>query len=428
MRLGGRLAAAIEVLEDMERRKRPAADALKDWGLSHRFAGSGDRGAIGNIVYDALRRRRSAVWLTGDETARGQAFGSLLLESGYSPDGLNAVLEGDRFAPAALSADELAAIDDRDLANAPDEVRSDLPDWCVPHFQSAFGDAWVEEGAALALRPSLDMRVNTLLATRDKVLADLTDAGAFATDIAPQGMRVPPIVEAGRHPNVQVEPAFQKGWFEVQDEGSQIVAQLAGAKPGMQVLDYCAGGGGKTLAMSAQMDNKGQVFAYDSEKARLAPIFDRLRRAECRNVQVIAGQSALVPLEGQMDMVLVDAPCTGTGTWRRRPDAKWRLAQRQVEVRMREQSTILDAVARFVKPGGTIAFITCSVFLDENQQQARGFVERNPGFSFADHQAIWDGNFGQTGAQPRIAADGIVLTPATTATDGFYFAMLRKAG
>ncbi len=427
MRLGGRLAAAIDVLDDMERRKRPAADALKDWGLSHRFAGSGDRGAIGNIVYDALRRRRSAGWLTGDDTARGQAIGALLLESGYSAQSLNATLDGDRFAPALLQAGELAAIAARDLADAPDGVRADLPDWCIAHFQAAFGDAWVEEGAALARRPPLDMRVNTLLADRGKVLAELSDAGAVATGLAPHGMRVPPIVEAGRHPNVQVEPAFQKGWFEIQDEGSQIVAQLAGAHPGMQVLDYCAGGGGKTLAMSAQMDNRGQIFAYDSEKARLAPIFDRLKRAECRNVQVVASQSALSPREGQMDLVLVDAPCTGAGTWRRRPDAKWRLAQRQVEVRMREQSAILDAVARFVKPGGAIAFITCSVFRDENQNQARGFLERNPGFSFADHGAIWARNFGAASVSPRIAGDGILLTPATTATDGFYFALLRRS-
>jgi 16S rRNA (cytosine967-C5)-methyltransferase len=153
-----------------------------------------------------------------------------------------------------------------------------------------------------------------------------------------------------------------------------------------------------------------------------------LKRAECRNVQVIASQAALSALDGQMDFVLVDAPCTGTGTWRRRPDAKWRLSQRQMEVRMREQSTIVDAVARFVKPGGAIAFITCSVFRDENQQQAHGFLARNPDFSFADHNAIWAENFGAIDAEPRIAGDGIVLTPATTATDGFYFAMLRKAG
>jgi 16S rRNA (cytosine967-C5)-methyltransferase len=427
MRLGGRLAAAIEVLEDMERRKRPAADALKDWGLSHRFAGSGDRSAIGNIVYDALRRRRSAGWLTGDDMARGQAFGALLLEWGLSANALNAALDGDKFAPQPLSAEELAAIASRDLANAPDAVRADLPDWCQPQFEAAFGEAWVAEAAALA-RARRSTCGSTPAGHRDKVLADLVDIGAIPTDIAPQGMRVAPIAEGGRHPNVQVEPAFQKGWFEIQDEGSQIVAQLSGAKPGMQVLDYCAGGGGKTLAMSAQMDNKGQIFAYDSEKARIAPIFDRLRRAECRNVQVIAGQTALSALEGQMDMVLVDAPCTGTGTWRRRPDAKWRLSDRQVEVRMREQSTILDAVARFVKPGGAIAFITCSVFRDENQSQAHGFLERHADFSFDDHKAIWTENFGTIDASPRIGADGIVLTPATTATDGFYFAMLRKAG
>jgi len=426
MRLGGRIAAAIEVLDDMERRKRPAADALKDWGLSHRFAGAGDRGAIGNIVYDALRRKRSAGWLLKDDSPRGQAFGAILLEWGMTPADVSAALDDDRFAPPPLTDAELAAAS-AGLADAPAEIRADLPDWCVPKFRAAFGEAWADEGAALAARPPLDMRVNTLLADRGKVIGEIA-GGPQATDIAPFGLRIGPIQFGGRHPNVQVEPAFQKGWFEVQDEGSQIVAALAGAKPGMQVLDYCAGGGGKTLAMAADMDNKGQVFAYDSEKARLAPIFDRLKRAECRNVQVVANVSGLTPLEGQMDLVLVDAPCTGAGTWRRRPDAKWRLGERQLGVRLREQATILDAAARYVKPGGRLVYITCSVFPEENQDQVDAFIAHNASFRFADHAALWLDRIGRHPERARIGANGIVLTPATTGTDGFFFAALDRVG
>ena len=427
MRLGGRIAAAIEVLDDMERRKRPAADALKDWGLSHRFAGAGDRGAIGNIVYDALRRKRSAGWLMRDDSARGQAFGAILLEWGMTPADVNAALDGDRFAPPPLTEAELAAAS-WGLTDAPAEMRADLPDWCVPKFQAAFGDAWAEEGRALAARPPLDMRVNTLLAERGQVLSELAEASATTTGIAPNGLRVPPIDKGGRHPNVQVEPAFQKGWFEVQDEGSQIVAALAGAEPGMQVLDYCAGGGGKTLAMAADMANKGQVFAYDSEKARLAPIFDRLKRAECRNVQVVASASGLAPLDGQMDLVLIDAPCTGAGTWRRRPDAKWRLGERQLGVRLREQAAILDAAARYVKPGGKLVYITCSVFPEENQDQVEAFAARNADFRFADHASLWQDRIGRHAERARIGGNGIVLTPATTGTDGFFFAALDRVG
>lgn len=428
MRLGGRLAAAIEVLEDIGRRHRPVADALKDWGLSHRFAGGGDRAAIGNIVYDALRHKRSAGWLLGEDTPRAIGFGALLLEWGQTAQSLNAALEGDKFAPPLLTEGELHAIAGRRLADAPDSVRADVPDWCAPLLEQAFGAAWVAEGAALATRPPLDLRVNTLRASREKVLAELSGTGAKPAAIAPTGIRIPPIDGDGRHPNVQAEPAFQKGWFEVQDEGSQIAAALAGAEAGMQVLDFCAGAGGKTLALSAAMGNTGQVFAHDSEKARLAPIFDRIRRSENRNVQVVARPAELAPLANHMDIVLVDAPCTGSGTWRRRPDAKWRLTQRQLDARKAEQSSILDAASAYVKPGGLLVYITCSVFPEENGEQVVAFRQRNGGFTPVDHRQLWGSRFpGHDGAVRIGAAGDISLSPALSGTDGFYVCVMRRA-
>lgn len=422
------MAAAIEVLEDMQLRRRPAADALKDWGLSHRFAGSGDRSAIGNIVYDALRRRRSASWLTDDDTPRGQAFGAVLLEWGETADSLNRAMEGDKFAPPPLSDEEIAAIAARTRSQAPDAVRADCPDWCAPMLERDYGVDWVDQAAAMAARPPLDLRVNTLLSTRDAVLAELAETGARPCTLSPQGIRIPPIDGSGRHPNVQAEPAFQKGWFEVQDEGSQVVALLAGAKPGMQVLDYCAGAGGKTLELAAAMENAGKIIAHDADKARLAPIFDRLRRAEVTNVEVAARPAELEPLAGTMDIVLVDAPCTGSGTWRRRPDAKWRLSPRQLEVRRKEQASILDAASRFVKPGGMLVYITCSIFEEENAAQIAAFRERSPVFAPVDHRGLWSAHFP---AAPDAALfepeNGLSLTPATTGTDGFYFCALRKA-
>ncbi|MER8428450.1 RsmB/NOP family class I SAM-dependent RNA methyltransferase [Mesorhizobium sp. M0142] len=429
MRLGGRLAAAIEVLDDIGRRHRPVADALKDWGLSHRFAGGGDRAAIGNIVYDALRRKRSAGWLLGEDTPRAIGFGALLLEWGQTAQSLNEALEGDKFAPPLLNADELTTLAARRLADAPPAVRADIPDWCMPLFERAFGTAWVEEGAALGTRPPLDLRVNTLKADRGKVLAELAETGAKPARIAPHGIRIPPIDGDGRHPNVQAEPAFQKGWFEVQDEGSQIAAELAGAEPGMQVLDFCAGAGGKTLALSAAMDNRGQIFAHDAEKARLAPIFDRIRRSENRNVQIVTKPAELAPLGKHMDIVLIDAPCTGSGTWRRRPDAKWRLTQRQLDARKGEQEMILDAARDFVKPGGLLVYITCSVFDEENGDQVSAFRDRHPGFVPVDHRQLWDSRFEGHEAAVRIgAAGGISLSPLLSGTDGFYFCALRRAG
>ncbi|WP_187972907.1 RsmB/NOP family class I SAM-dependent RNA methyltransferase [Aquibium microcysteis] len=427
MRTGGRLAAAIEVLADIQTRHRPAADALKDWGLSHRFAGAGDRGAIGNIVYDALRRRRSAAHLLGADTPRALAFGALLLEWGETAAGLNASLEGDRFAPAPLDESELAAIAANPLDAAPDAVRADVPDWCAPLLRQAFGADWVEESRALSDRPPLDLRVNTLRADRERILRELAGMKAAPTRLAPHGIRIPPIEGSGRHPNVQAEPAFAKGWMEVQDEGSQVAARLAGAEPGMQVLDYCAGAGGKTLALSADMDNRGQLFAHDSEKQRLAPIFDRLRRSETRNVQVMSRADELAALEGRMDLVLVDAPCTGSGTWRRRPDAKWRLTERQLEVRMAEQDGILAAASRFVRPGGRLVYVTCSLFPLENAERLQRFLASNAAFTPVDHVALFETCFPGEGGSARIdPAGGISLSPARSGTDGFYVGVMVR--
>lgn len=424
MRLGGRLAAAIEVLSDMEKRHRPAADALKDWGLSHRFAGAGDRAAIGNIVYDALRRRRSAAWRLDEESPRAAAFGALLLEWGETVESLDRTLDGDRFAPEPLSDAEKSAIRSRDLDDAPDVVRADIPDWCQPHLERSFGEDWVAQAAALAARPPLDLRVNRLQSGRERVLEDLRGTGAICAAISPNGVRIPPIEGSGRHPNVQVEPAFQKGWFEIQDEGSQIAATLASAKPGMQVLDFCAGAGGKTLALAAEMENRGQIFAYDADKSRLAPIFDRLKRAETRNVQAVTSLKSLENLENEADLVLIDAPCTGSGTWRRRPDAKWRLSARQLDVRIGEQASILDDAARFVKPGGRLAYVTCSVFAEENTQQVQAFMTRHPNFTCLDQQALWQDRLGRGDA--RFSPHGILMSPLTTGTDGFFFAALER--
>lgn len=426
MRLGGRLAAAIEVLEDIERRHRPAADALKDWGLSHRFAGSGDRAAVGNIVYDALRRKRSACWVLDSGTPRALAFGALALEWGMDADALDRAFHGDRFAPQPLDEAERAALSARDLADAPAAVQADCPDWCVPLAEEAFGAQWVAELAALAARPPLDLRVNTLAATPQKVLAELKDAGATPAGMLAEALRIPPIAGGGRHPNVQAEPAFRKGWFEVQDLGSQIAAALAGAEGGMQVLDYCAGAGGKTLALAAAMDNRGQIFAHDAEKQRLAPIFERLRRAGARNVQAIAGEAGLAPLGGRMDLVLVDAPCTGSGTWRRRPDAKWRLTERQLQTRMAEQAAILDAAAAHVRPGGRLVYVTCSIFPAENARRTEAFLAANPAFAALEPQALWRARFGEAAALPRISGGGLVMTPAGTGTDGFFVAVLER--
>jgi 16S rRNA (cytosine967-C5)-methyltransferase len=427
MRLGGRLSGAIEVLNDIETRRRPVADALKDWGLSRRFAGSGDRAAVGNIVYDALRMKLSHAWLM--DSAKPAALGHAVMfrQWGFSPESLAAEFDGDKFAPESLDADALSAFQSRKLDDADAYIQGDIPEWVVPLFQENFGDGWLKEAQALALRPSLDLRANTLRADRGKVIHALEDAHARPSAIARNGIRIPSGEGPSRLPNVTAELSFAKGWFEVQDEGSQIVADLVMAQEGEQILDYCAGGGGKTLALAATMHNKGQVHAYDSDRKRLAPIIERLRRAGTRNVQVQEHEKSLAPLKGKFDRVLVDAPCTGTGTWRRRPDTKWRLTSKNLEERIGQQREALEKASAYVRPGGTLCYVTCSVLPEENQAQVAAFLHADPSFEMVSALDGWNTLFGVNPVKPH-SADGMTLTlsPALTDTDGFYFAMLRK--
>ena len=287
----------------------------------------------------------------------------------------------------------------------------------------------VAKGQALAGRAPVDLRVNTLKATREKVLKAFASYHAAATPYSPIGVRLPPREGGARSPNVEADPAHGRGWFEVQDEGSQIAALLAGASPRLQVADICAGAGGKTLAMAAQMQNTGQIYAYDSDPIRFRPIFERLKRAGARNVQTLPpGQSsALDALESRMDIVLIDAPCSGTGAWRRRPDAKWRLTSAQLAERIATQAGLLQLAAQLLKPKGTLAYITCSVLPEENDKQIKAFLDRNPSFEPVEAQQHAEKILGRSVTfDPAPNKPGLLLTPAQHGTDGFYIALLLK--
>ncbi len=255
--------------------------------------------------------------------------------------------------------------------------------------------------------------------------------GAVPTPLSPVGVRIPPRSGPARLPNVEASTPHGKGWVEVQDEGSQVAALTAGAAPRMQVADVCAGGGGKTLAFAAAMQNTGQVFAYDADPSRLRPIFDRLRRAGARNVQTLepGKPEALAPLEARMDLVLVDAPCSGSGVWRRKPDSKWRLTPEQIEARIATQRGILADAARLVKPGGRLVYVTCSVLHAENGAQADWFLAAHAEFASAGIAELAARAGLSLPPSASATGPGSLLAPHSHGTDGFYIAaFVRRAG
>ncbi|MBM3551565.1 MAG: RsmB/NOP family class I SAM-dependent RNA methyltransferase [Alphaproteobacteria bacterium] len=422
------VSAAIEVLDDLLKRRRPAADALKDWGIAHRFAGSKDRAAIASLVFDALRKRASAAFVMGDDAPRAIMLGSLREARGLPAEAIAALCSGERHAPAPLSDNERARLETAALDGAPDHVRGDYPEWLAARFEAAFGARAAEEGAALAARAPVDLRVNLLKCSREQALERLAHLSPAPTPLSPIGLRID--AGQGRGPALTGETAYVKGLVELQDEASQLAALLCAAAPGEQVLDLCAGGGGKALALAAQMHNRGQIYAHDSDGRRLAPIHERLERAGARNIQARAprGQAdVLADLEARCDLVLIDAPCTGTGAWRRHPDAKWRLAPGALDLRLKEQGGLLEKAARFVKPGGRLAYVTCSVLHEENEDQVAAFLDIHPEFAVLSAVAT-----AENSGLPDLArfasphGPGFRLSPATSGTDGFYVCVMAR--
>jgi 16S rRNA (cytosine967-C5)-methyltransferase len=426
-----RLSAAIEVIATIEAQRAPAAQALKEWGTAHRFAGSGDRAAIAGLVWDVLRRRSSSAWLMDDDSPRARLLGMLKLERGMDVNQVDALCDGGRFAPEPLSDAERASLTSRRLDDAPPPVAGDYPDWLDPYLARVFGEDRALEAAAMASRAPLDLRVNTLKAKREKMLASLGHLGAGETPWSPIGLRIELGADA-RNPGIHAEEAFIKGAIEVQDEGSQLATLLAAAKPGEQVIDLCAGAGGKTLALAAQMQGKGRLIATDHDKRQLAPIHERLSRAGVHNAEVRTPKGASDPLadiKASADLVVIDAPCSGTGTWRRNPDAKWRMRPGALEIRLKDQVEVLDRAAGMVKPGGRIAYITCSVLSEENSDQVLKCVERHPEFSVVPPAqtaaALWD-KAEQFAAAALASPEGWLMTPRRTGTDGFFVSVLTR--
>lgn len=383
-----RVYAAIEIL-DRVLSGSPAEQALTGWARSSRYAGSGDRAAVRDLVFDALRCLRSYTALAGAEKPSGRA---LMIGAG-----LEALFTGAGYAPAPLSAEErgareaAAALDDLPIA-----VKADSPDWLVPTLSEALGDDFLAAMQAQRLRASVWLRVNLARISREDAQVRLAAEGVGTE---PAVLASSALLVLGKSNKINKSQLYVDGLIELQDLASQAAVESLPLRDGMEVLDFCAGGGGKLLAMAARV--RAEFTAHDAAPERMRDLSVRAARAgiRARLVQTAA-------LEGRrFDLVLVDAPCSGSGTWRRTPDAKWRLTPERLAELCALQGQILDQAARLVRPGGTLAYMTCSLLAAENGGQIAHFLARTPAFSVSAGR-----NF--------LPSDG---------GDGFFVAQLRHA-
>lgn len=419
-------------MDSVAQGRQPAEAVLKAWGAANRYAGSKDRRAIADRVYKVLRARGRLSWIMGGrEDGRALVIGSLHAIDGLSLEEIEALHSGDGYGPRPLSKQERSRIT-AGQGELPGWVAAGLPEFVVEDFKAVFGDRWAEEAHALmAPRAPIDLRVNDAAATVDEVEAELKTAGleVSRTPWSAVGLRVP----SEPPPNIQALDGFKAGRFEIQDEGSQVVCWLASAGPGMTVVDYCAGGGGKTLGLAQAMKGQGKLVASDVVNKRLENIRPRLQRAGVEADLVLIGQNGggLEDLNGQADLVFVDAPCSGSGTWRRRPEDAWRLTAEEVEKLHGLQVRILSQATKLVKPGGRLVYVTCSMLARENEASVDAFEAANPDFGPVAVTDVLSAPQLSQAAQAKFAelSSGarLRLSPASADTDGFFAAIYERA-
>ena len=429
---GAQVAAAIDILAAIDTGERPADDVAADYFRRRRYIGAKDRAHIAGHVYAGLRHRSALDWWIAkhpvDIGPRSRVLAALVLTEGWRPETVAGCCDGDRFRPASLSEAEERLV--RGLARHtlrhPEmsrAVANDLPEWLEPHLEQVFGKELEREMAALNASAPIDLRVNLLKADRATARRALAAEGVAVepTPWSPIGLRLAARVPLGGL------AAFKEGLVEVQDEGSQIATLLVDARPGMRVVDFCAGAGGKTLALAASMANRGKLVACDVSARRLERAVRRLRRAGVGNAErrVLTSERDkwIKRRAGSFDRVLVDAPCLGIGAWRRNPGDKWRITKDDLADLLVRQQEILRSAARLVRPGGRVVYATCSLLHEENEAQAEAFLAATPDFSVVPAARAWHDTIG--GAAP--GGDRYLrLTPARHGTDGFFVAIFER--
>jgi len=428
MRHAAQLQATIDLLDEIEETRYPADRIMSSYFKQRRYIGSKDKAAISENLYTILRNKMRFEYILNskDLGVHSRMLVALLLK--FEDGDLYNTFDGDKYSPKRLRPGQLERFAELDLNvidSAPLHVQLNVPEWIAPKLEAALGNRFEQEMIATNKSATTDIRVNTLKSSVPPVDQALADVGyvAHKTDLSPWAIRFEKRVA------LFGLPSFKQGWFEVQDEGSQLLALLTGVKAGQKVVDFCAGAGGKTLAMAAMMENKGTIYACDVHTRRLEQLGKRTKRAGVHNVRthVLSSENDkwVKKHAAYADVVLLDAPCTGTGTWRRSPDSRWNLSQQNLDDLVALQQSILQSAKRLVKPGGRLLYATCSMLNEENEQQIERFLENNPEFSIDAFEvpealAKYPERFQNSGHEIR-------TFPAMTGTDGFYVASLRRA-
>lgn len=426
MKPASRIEATIDILGKGHLARVPLDATVGDYMRVRRYIGAKDRGEIAERVYNVTRAHARLHWWLGkvaaEATPRNRVIAWLLLGEGLTAKRLSDLFDGSKYAPEELSAEERALIEKLegrllDSPEMPEAVRAECPADYETALRTLFGKDFLKEMQAMLNPAPLDLRVNLFLAEKDKVMKFLEadNVKTRETPYSPWGLRCEGKAFLSR------TKAAQKGWVEIQDEGSQLIACLCGAQPGMQVLDYCAGAGGKTLALGSAMRRKGRIVAMDTDEKRLMKGRERYKKAHIADIIEVRPLSDdrhrrwLKRQKETFDIVLLDVPCSGTGTWRRNPDMRWRVYGPALEELKTIQNEIIEKAAPCVKPGGILVYATCSLLEDENERQIERFLAAHPGFEIDPLEP------GRGLGSPFMR-----LTPARHGTDGFFAARLRR--
>jgi len=433
-----RIQTVIELLDAIWSGNEPADRLMDAYFRKRRYAGSGDRRVVNAAVYDVMRHRGRLDWwiartgLSMEPGPRTRVIAELAVEKKSSPQDTQALFSGVKHCPEVLTPEECAlaeALYGRPLSHGdmPLPVSLEYPDWMDRSLQALWSDRLAVEMSALNQPAPVDIRVNTLKTSPDAVRRSLKEdfVESEPTPLSPIGLRL-----TGKA-RLAGTSAFKQGWIEVQDEGSQLIALLSDARPGMDVVDFCAGGGGKALALAASMgvDGKmdGRLTACDISAYRLERMAPRMKRAGVGNIrtQTVAAldDDWITKNAGTMDRVLADVPCTGTGAWRRDPDARWRSTLDDLDDKIAVQQRILGMAATLVKPGGRLIYATCSLLQEENERQLAWFLEHHGNFQALPIDEVWAET---VGGPPPPPGPSLRLSPASTGTDGFFCAVMER--